>query len=87
MRTLDLTSESSWHRGGPAAYEVYALRSSANAFVRRGSPICFKAGDPDDLAAKVLWALEKRNEMAELAAATRMEYEHKHQVDTLSRYR
>jgi glycosyltransferase involved in cell wall biosynthesis len=43
--------------------------------------LLFNPGDPDDLAAKVLWAWENRKQMAELGAAARIEYERKYQAD------
>jgi glycosyltransferase involved in cell wall biosynthesis len=44
--------------------------------------LLFNPGDPDDLAAKVLWAWENRKQMAELGAAARIEYERKYQADS-----
>ena len=47
----------------------------------RRTGLTFRVGDAGELAAKVTWAWEHRDEMAEMGRAARSEYEAKYTVD------
>jgi glycosyltransferase involved in cell wall biosynthesis len=90
-RFLVWPSDGYYETFGLAAAEAFACGIPVIAsrigvmaeIVRDGvTGLLFNPGDPDDLAAKVLWAWENRKHMAELGAAARIEYERKYQADS-----